>query len=692
MAQDGITHLLVVSAGSDAANRLISDLRNTGMLLRAANAGDEQTLATLLVQDQWDVVVSYDNPLLPAVQLLGVLRRYDQDMPVILVTAADPDPDAQARFNAGIRDVLAPQEHQRLLLSVQREAAYYLLRRQLRRLELRHRELEKRQQLLLASSTTPVSYVLDGVHLYCNPGYAACFSYDSVEKITTTPLLNLISTGDRPRIRTLLAQPLAEVHTETVSILQPNGSEIPMQVSFTPVEYHGKACLQVSLRQPAGNSDYSAALALAQSQDLLTRLDNRVHFLTRVESAIGKAVQQGVFSSLLVVELNEFVDISTAIGRSNANLVLNDIAAFLHSAIRKPYAAARLDEHTFGILLYNGDPDEALALGAVIQGQLNSRISPAMLPALELSCSLGMALINGHALDAAEVLARAHASLRQGNLQMPPGNFQFRIGNSLQPDAGAMLDYLQAALHQQRFKLLYQPLVHIKGDSRQRYEVLTRMLDSDDNEVAPGAFLPLLRLNGMGESFDRMIISMALNAIGGQDSVQCLIVTLTSNSLQSGTFLPWLSTTLRERRLPADLLVLQLSEIDLHKSPAHAKTFCRGLRELNVGIAISHFGCALEPFALLDALRPAFVKFDETVVRDLIYSSQQKQNVQRLIHQLHTRKLQVVVPQVEDMDVLPILWQAGADFAQGYCLQRPSQEMNYEFVQVEEIILPAAQP
>lgn len=692
MAQDGITHLLVVSAGSDAANRLISDLRNAGMSLRAAYAGDEPSLAALLVQDQWDVVVNYDNPLLSSGHLLNILRRYDQDMPVIVVTAAEPDADTQARFNAGIRDVLAPQEHQRLLLSVQREAGYYLLLRQQRRLELRHRELERRHQLLLDGSSTPVSYVLDGVHLYCSPGYATCFGYDSVEKITTTPLLNLVSTGDRARIRTLLTRPVAEACSETVRILHQNGNETPMQISFTPVEYHGKACLQVSLRQPAGNSAYSSALALAQTQDLLTRLDNRTHFLSRIESAIGKAVQQGVFSSLLVVELNEFVDISTAIGRSNANLVLNDIAAFLHSVIRKPYAAARLDEHTFGIILYDGDPDEALALGSVIQGQLNSRISPAMLPALELSCSLGMALINGHALDAAEVLARAQASLRKDNQQLSRGFFQFRVGDSLQPDAGTMLEYLKVALQQQRFKLLYQPLVHIKGDSRQRYEVLTRMLDSDDNEVAPGAFLPLARLNGMGESFDRIVIGMALDAIARHGGVQCLIVTLTSNSLQSGTFLSWLSTTLRERRLPADLLVLQLSEIDLHKSPTHAVSFCRGLRELDTGIAISHFGCALDPFALLDVLQPTFVKLDETVVRDLKYSSQQKQNVQRLIQQLHARRLQVVVPQVEDMDVLPLLWQAGADFAQGYCLQRPSQDMNYEFVQVEEITLPAAQP
>jgi EAL domain-containing protein (putative c-di-GMP-specific phosphodiesterase class I) len=107
-------------------------------------------------------------------------------------------------------------------------------------------------------------------------------------------------------------------------------------------------------------------------------------------------------------------------------------------------------------------------------------------------------------------------------------------------------------------------------------------------------------------------------------------------------------------------------------------------------MAICHFGCALDPFAVLDRLAPTLVKLDETLVRDIIYSPQQRENVRTQIGKLHERGLLVVAPQVEDMDVLPVLWQTGADYVQGYCLQRPSDAMNYEFVHVEEITLPAA--
>jgi EAL domain-containing protein (putative c-di-GMP-specific phosphodiesterase class I) len=216
------------------------------------------------------------------------------------------------------------------------------------------------------------------------------------------------------------------------------------------------------------------------------------------------------------------------------------------------------------------------------------------------------------------------------------------------------------------------------------------MLDRDGNEVSPAAFLPLANLNGIGEEIDRLIIGLALDSMK-DSSTERLIINITSNSLMSRTFLPWLSDKLRSGRIASDLLVLQISEVDIHGNPAQALAFCRGLQQLNAGMAICHFGCALDPFAVLDELTPTLVKLDETLVRDIIYSPQQIESVRIQIGRLHERGLLVIAPQVEDMDVLPVLWQTGADYVQGYCLQRPSDEMNYEFVHVEEITLSAAQ-
>lgn len=685
-----VTHLLIVSEDDGTrVNKLISSLRHEGLALRPALANSSKELAALLIQDQWDVLVLFDSAQIELDTLLALLHKHEQDIPVILVTTT-PSPDS-ARielFNKGVRDTVPADQSSQLIVSIKREAQHYFLRKQLRRLEIKQLELEKRHELLLEDSPTAISYVRDGIHLYCNPGYASLFGYDDRTTVTTTPFLNLIAPSHRPAMKELLERAETGAQSETMLVRRQDGSETELLLHFRPVEFQGKPCLQMTAQPTGGNAEYSAELALLNTQDLLTKLDNRPHFITRIESAIRSAVQKGSFSSLILVEVDDFADIADTLGRSSSNLVLNDIALYLQQAITKPFAAGRLDDHVFGIILHDGDPDEALALCSLLRENITNRISGAMLSSLELTCSVGMALINGHALNADDILERARLHQQQG-LAADAGTM-FRIGDSLQHDANDMVEYLKSALAQRRFKPVFQPIVGISGNYQRFYELLIRMLDQDGNEILPGAFLPLANLNGMGEEIDRMVISMALAALKNSAAVQQLTVNITDNTLLSQTFMPWLSEQLRESRIQADRLMIDISEIALHALFDQALQFCKGLDVLGVKLTISHFGSALDPFAMLDVLSPEFVTLDETVVRDLIYSTQQKANVHALVKALHARNLQVVTPRVEDMAVLPVLWEIGVDYVQGYCLQAPSNEMNYEFVQDEEITLTAA--
>src|SRR5690606_38928154 len=103
--------------------------------------------------------------------------------------------------------------------------------------------------------------------------------------------------------------------------------------------------------------------------------------------------QDNRFSSLLLVDLADFDEISSALGRSSANIVLNDVARALRE-LTNGDAVARVDDHCFGILVQDGDPDRALALAREIQSRVNNRVSAAMLPSLELHCVIGAALVN----------------------------------------------------------------------------------------------------------------------------------------------------------------------------------------------------------------------------------------------------------------------------------------------------------
>ena len=689
MNNPDILQLLVVAAEPGAANRLLGDLRHEGggANLRAV-AGLEE-LGQALDEAPRDALVCFDGDGdgAPAAQaVLALLGERGHPLPCI-VALATRDGDSVTLMRRGAADALPAAQRERLALRVRREAETQALRRRARRLEVSLRELEKRHRVLLDGTREAFAYVREGIHLYCNPGYAGFFGYADSAAIRSTPLLDLVTEASRDALTKLLDAPSEGETRTTLEGLHKNGSLVAMELCCTPVELDGATCLQAAVRHAPGNSDYASQVAEIETRDLLTRLHNRTHFLRRLEHAIGVAVRQGRNGALLLVRLNEFLDIESTVGRTGANLILADIGRFLLQSAHKPFSAARLSAHEFGLLLPEARAEEALKLAGFIRGKINNRITQAALPSLELSCSVGIALVNANALDAEGLLAAA-----RDNLGTAPGTrdeHALGVDDAPAPGVNGLLDYVGQALARERLKLLFQPVVPLKGGDFRAYDVLARMLDTDGNEIAPAVFIPLLKLHGLGERFDRAVVLRALQALQGADDQSVLVTKLTSTSLASRTFLPWLSEALDERRSPSHRLAFQISETELHRDPTRVGAFCQGLEELNLARVVTHFGCALDPCRPLRAIRPSCVILDESLLRDLSYSKQQQRNVQNLVDDLHRQGYLAGAPRVEDMDLLPMLWDIGVDVVQGYCLQAPSQDMNYEFTQEQEITLGA---
>ena len=685
MTDNESIQLLIISKHHSQANQLLGSLRSANLSVKATGCESEAELSERLNSQQWDLVVCFETLALPAIDALKQLKQAELDTPFIFISDKNTTTKASALLQLGASDVIPITETERTLLSIKREVDSYQLKKTNRQLQINLSALEKRHQLLLDSATHPFSYIHEGMHIYCNQHYANLFSYTDTADITTTPLLDLVSPEDSPRLKQLLSQTLTS--PESINIqAKPNSTEsFPVEMLFTPIYYDDTPCLQLSIRQASSNTAHADKI---QNQDLLTQLYNKAYFMTKVEEAIGSALQQDIFSTLLIIQVNEIVDIKSTIGQSNTNMVLNDISVFLQQSIQLKFSAARLNDQEFGIILDNGKPSEALKLADFIRSKINNQITTMTLPSLQLSSSIGIAVINGHALDAEAILSRARANI---NAPLQQNNsYNFRISDSLEYSSDEMLNYLDIALEKNRFKLLFQPIVNIRNDGSEGYEVLTRLLDNDDNEIPPGAFIPLANIKGMGEEIDKAILRIIIERIkSSNNSSTRFIINITSNTLLSTTFLPWLSNELQQAKISSDLLVFQISEIDLCNSLKHAIAFCKGLDELNLPKIICHFGCAIKPLEYLDIIKPKHVKLDKAVIRDIIYSQEQKNNARELIEALHQKGLRVVAPQIEDMSLLPLLWEINVDFVQGFCLQAPSQEMNYEFNQEEEITLHA---
>lgn len=682
--------LVLASGGASLVNRILGSVRRAGLELHADLAASLSEADGLLRSNSADLILCLAAPEFPLASIQQLLGRHTLDIPLLLVVDTLPaEAELPTLHTRGVYQVLPNAEPGLVAMALLQAARCSLQQRRLRRQELALHELEQRHRQLLEHSPLALAYLRDGMHLYCNPAYRELFALESASHASATPLLNLVPAQRREELRALLEG--LHRHEERASFTSTAGVGDELRFEFSPVRLDGKPCLQLLVRPAPGNTSHETALAEVEARDLSTTLDSRHHFLGRLEAAIRRAIQQDRHGTLIVLQLDNFHDIASTLGRGTANRVLQTLVDSLPRLLPSGFAAGRLDQDCIGILLDDGDPDRALALCRRLADEARGGEAGELAMSTGFELSSGMMLVNGNALDAEDLITKARvAGLRTGKTTRGAG--EYRISDSLQASATDMLGYLRRALDERRFRPVFQPIVGLGKQQRRCYEMLIRMLDLDGNEIPPGEFISLATMNGLGEELDRLVAGIALDALRDALASEQLIINTTESTLLSRTFLPWLRDRLDACGIAPERLLVDVSEIALYTLPDQARAFCRGLQELGIGLMISHFGCALSPLRVIREVAPAFVTLDASLARNLVYSEIDQARVKDLIAQVHAAALEVVIPRVENMATLPLLWDLGADYIQGFSVQAPRHAMDFEFVQDQEITVSAPGP
>jgi multidomain signaling protein FimX len=360
---------------------------------------------------------------------------------------------------------------------------------------------------------------------------------------------------------------------------------------------------------------------------------------------------------------------------------LNDTAA--GAVIR------RISEHTFAI----GASASSASATDIIAGQLRKAVEGTMfeVDGKTVRCTITIGAINvtqpAQVLTGLDLAFRAMVDGRQNDGMNRIHWFHADAGipgvaTGDDADRSAMLERINQAIDHNRFLLLFQPTISLRGDSDEHYEVFLRMLDEHGNQIRPDRFLQIAIDHGVARKIDRWVILRSIKLLSahrakGHDTR--LTVNLTSNSLQDTEFGQWLAVAIKAARLPSDAVIFQIAEPDTSLYMRQARTFVEGLRAMHCRSSLSHFGASKNAFDTLRHVPVDFVKFDGALMRDVDQEGSSRNRLSGMIGELQALGKLTVVPMVESATELAALWQAGANYIQGNYLQEPSMEMSYDF-------------
>ncbi|HLD69098.1 MAG TPA: EAL domain-containing protein [Pseudomonas sp.] len=675
--------LLILEDSQNEAERLVSLFRNSGRATRVHRLTSSDDLASAL-QQSWDLLIAApSSEHLESSEAITAIRRQAKDIPFIqLVEGNDSDSITEA-LALGAQDALPQGEDERLILVANRELANLEERRARRIAEVALRDTEKRCQLLLDSSVDAIAYVHEGMHIYANRAYLELFAYEDADELEGMPMIDLIAPGDQVSFRDFLKSHLGnEGHGElSCNGLKADGQAFTAHMKFSPATYDSEPCIQVVIRAESSNAELEERLREISSQDLVTGLYNRSYFLELMDAAAERAVNTGQPSSLAYIRIDQYSALLATMGLAGIDLLLTDLATLLRNHFDESSQLARFGDDVFGVLQPDQTPEKMQPALASLLKKVEGHLFDIGGRTIQTTLSIGVAGLNERTPKAQDVVDRAHRSadeLGEGN-----GLKLFNPADELAAAAtrGNVVAMIQQALETNSFRLLFQPIISLRGDSHEHYEVLLRLLNAQNEEVPPTEFLTAAKDAGLAEKIDRWVILNSIKLLAEHRSKghqTCLFVHLSTASLQDQTLLPWLSVALKAARLPSDALVFQLSEPDAIAYLKQAKSVTQGLAQLHCKVALSQFGCSLNPFNTLKHLNIDFVKVDGSFSQDLSQAENQEA-LKTLLASLHAQAKLTIVPYVESASVLATLWQAGVNYIQGHYLQGPSQSMDYDF-------------
>ncbi len=687
MDSDKTVRVLILEDSVNDAELVASQLKNSGLAVRSYTAEDEEQTRELVTSQSLDMVLCALQSIDPDLeQVIQLVQRSEKDIPVLVLDEQYDAKKIADCLQAGAAGYLGKDDPELLSLLVKRELDNLKTRRRLRQQEATVREFERRCHALLDSSRDAITYIHEGMHLYANQVYLELFGFTDMDEVDGTPILDIVAPDDHQKFKEFLKNYTnSEESRFEIRGLKPDGSTFNAMMEFSPASIDGEPCTQIIIRAQANDKELEKKLKFLSKQDVLTCLYNRQYFLEELEQAFSNAVNGTSTAAVMYIEPDNFKQIKENIGIAGADLVLGDIANIIREQTDESMVCARFGDHSFTVLLPTGDTAQAESLAEVLRTAVEHYISDVQGKSVTYTVSIGVSIVGETATSAQDILTKADLACEMMHKE---GGNRIHIHNPV-ADLQASKDrdqywghMIRDALENNRFKLVYQPIVSLLGETEERYEVLIRMQDEEGSEIMPAQFLPIAEKSDLIVQIDRWVIFNAAQILAdrraqGHDTI--FFIKLTGRTLADETLLPWISSLLQKMRLPGNAFVFEISEPVAVTYLKHAKVLLQGLSQVHCGFGLEDFGNGMNSFQLLKHLPVNYLKIDGAFVHNLSTNKENQTIVKSIVEMASALGKPVIAEFVEDANSLTFLWQSGVQFIQGNFLQSPDEAMNYDF-------------
>jgi diguanylate cyclase (GGDEF)-like protein len=386
---------------------------------------------------------------------------------------------------------------------------------------------------------------------------------------------------------------------------------------------------------------------------------------------LGKRLAHGERLALAMIDLDGFKAINDNFGHAVGDRLIKATAEVLEGLVGDRGMVARLGGDEFAILLSGNHC--VTRLETVAQDTLARLSQPFRIDerTVVVGASIGLVSASLHDYDTSEFMRRAdvamYAAKRAGKMRI---YWYDELLDQRRAKAQTIEIELRAAIENEVFELVYQPIVDAVDKSVVGVEALLRWNSPTRGDVGPAEFIPVAEETGL---IDRIgLIALRRVCTDGMMWPDVDVsINVSSSQLRNPDFVGNLATVLTQTGFPANRLILEITETYLLYDPETALGVVRALKSMGVGIALDDYGTGCASIGFLQRFMFDRIKIDGQMIVDAYRTDSGLVLLNAVVATTRALGMSICAEGIETEAQAELMRVAGCEQLQGWHYARP---------------------
>ncbi len=422
--------------------------------------------------------------------------------------------------------------------------------------------------------------------------------------------------------------------------------------------------------------------------DPVTDLANRARFTQRLEEVMHRTVARGTTLGLMHISCDQFRQTRETLGSRAGDTLLRQAAQRLIDLVSPKADTSLMSLNTeVSDLARVGDQDFALMLrdlpNAETAADMAKQVLQMLNPPIEveghpifMSPSIGITIAPADGQHAEGLLKSANLACTKAHRSGLKNHYEY-FSEELTARSMERLTLtheLRRAIEHNELRLYYQPKVSLRTGRITGAEALVRWQHPEQGLLLPGKFITVAEEVGLIGAISEWVMQEACiqAARWRADGLEDLKISINvaKPHFEDGLLCPRLRQLLRDTNLPAEWLMVELTESMLVQDAAKALQQMNDLRSLGVGLSIDDFGTGYSSLSYLKRFPANELKIDRSFIIDLPTDNKDRAIVQTVVTLGQSLGMDVVAEGIETVEQHRILQHIGCDVFQGFLFSK----------------------